>query len=165
MDRAGEGFPPAWRSLTKLLGEQPVEATSEQQHELPSFACDRCEATFCSHHGLQSHRANFHGIGRWYRAYVDGTGLCPACSSNFFSRSRCIAHLRRAHRCLHFLREHPALELDHKTLHDAAVAERQAKREARIAGIAQDYAHRPFEQSSQQVEEQQQSQQEGHSSD
>jgi len=147
-------FPPAWRSLTKLLGEQPTEASSEQQHELPSFACDRCEATFCSHHGLQSHRANFHGIGRWYRAYVDGTGLCPACGSNFFSRSRCIAHLRRAHRCLDFLRANPALELDHGTLHEAAVAERRAKRLAREAGIAQDFASRPFERPSQQEEQQ-----------
>ena len=65
-----------------------------------------------------------------------------------------MAHLRRSGKCLGFLREHPGLELDHKTLHEATVAERQAKRLAREAGIAQDFASRPFERPSQQEQQQ-----------
>jgi len=152
-------YPPAWRSLTKLLSEQPAEASSEQQQELPSFHCEVCEASFSTHHGLQSHRANRHGLGRWWRAFIDGSGRCPACSCMFFTRTRCIAHVRRSERCRQFFRDHPDLELDHGTLHAADLAERAAKVAAREAGIAQDYASRPFERPSQ--EEQQQ----GHTSD
>ena len=48
-----------------------------------------------------------------------------------------------------FFREHPDLELDHGTLHAADLAERAAKVANRQAGIAQDFAERPFEKPSQ----------------
>ena len=59
------------------------------------FVCFECpqHPAFVSQKALLQHRRIRHNYRDPIVAYVDGSGICPACGTNFQSRLRCLAHL------------------------------------------------------------------------
>jgi hypothetical protein len=61
-----------------------------------NFACDLCPApgpSFSTAKARDQHLRVKHGITSSVKMYIDGSGICPICMTNFRSRSRVIAHV------------------------------------------------------------------------
>ena len=55
--------------------------------------CPVCPARFPSERALASHCRAKHGHRLAVKQHIDGSGVCPACGTNFHTRLRCIARL------------------------------------------------------------------------
>ena len=60
---------------------------------LPSNMCSICSQCFGSSRALSMHMRTKHAQKSALRTYLDGSGRCPVCLTQFESRIRCLAHV------------------------------------------------------------------------
>ena len=97
--------------------------------------CPVCPARFPSERALAEHCRAKHGHRLAVKQHIEGSGVCPACGTNFRTRLRCIAHLsdKRRPTCTAWvLANVPALPRD--VLAKLDEHDRAAKREAWAQG-------------------------------
>ena len=116
-------FPREWKqnisavfSVDSVLDRRRARMC-ELENDLFGFRCNLCDsqAVFATRKALLMHQRIKHGVRTIARLYVDGSGICPGCGTNFRQRLRCIAHLSDARRPKCHMR---MLASDFKILHN-----------------------------------------------
>ena len=71
--------------------------SAEAEAVLPHvFICDECPQpapAYATSKGLACHKRKKHGRRTELRFFVDGSGVCPVCKTQLFTRLRVITHL------------------------------------------------------------------------
>jgi len=118
-----------------------VTQSSHSQHE---FACSLCAArpAFKNAKALASHMRSKHKVTSPLNKYIDTSGICPVCRTNFFSRTRVLAHVSETRvrnktgrkTCRQKLLAGDFPEITSTIFADAAIASRTERREAQRRG-------------------------------
>ena len=90
-------FPQEWRELVNSYTEYENPCTSsvvQPPNDLYEFSCSLCVGgpAFKSAKALASHVRIKHKVTNPLNTYVDDSGICPVCHTNFFSRARVLTH-------------------------------------------------------------------------
>ena len=104
-----------------------------------AFVCTRCSGSshsFASQKALDQHCRRVHGIKSSIREFVDGSGICPVCETNFHTRLRVLAHLsdKRRTKCSSALQSGTFERLPSTEVTRLDQADAQARRAARKNG-------------------------------
>ncbi|CAE8655748.1 unnamed protein product [Polarella glacialis] len=101
--------------------------------------CSLCSPggpAFQTTNALQQHLRRKHGIRNELRQYVDGSGRCPVCKTQFSSRVHALEHLRetrRQNRCRTAVSGGQVKRLSKSTVDALDAHDRKCRREARQA--------------------------------
>ena len=96
-------FPSAWRELIdKYVMSESVFDEAKHDRALAAskvavggaFSCSMCcpAVGFKSQKALDQHQRRFHNIRSEIPAYIDDSGVCPACGVHLFARAKVITH-------------------------------------------------------------------------
>ena len=96
---------PDWPRIISSIFFQDSILDKAPQSEIPvavaSFKCMHCEVFRPTRKAIEQHMRMKHGFKKPVKQFVDSSGICPICKTNFQQRLRVIAHLsdRRRPRC------------------------------------------------------------------
>ena len=140
-------FPDEWKELVNGYTEYEdtctdrVVQSSDGQHE---FTCSLCASrpAFTSAKALASHIRCKHKVTNPLNKYIDNSGICPVCATNFYSRTRVLAHVSETRirsksgrqTCRQILQAGHFPKIGESTLADATLAARTERREAQRRG-------------------------------
>ena len=93
------------RRLAASLASSRTSSSASPAGRTLGHACSVCHARFPTERALASHCRAKHGHQLGIKQYIDGSGVCPSCGTQFRTRLRCIAHLsdRRRPRCANWV--------------------------------------------------------------
>jgi hypothetical protein len=101
------------------------------------FACHTCTPpkVFASSKALESHQRSKHSVRNFMRNYIDGSGLCPSCGTQFRARVSLLNHIndRRRPKCKEFILEF-CQPLAPSRVSELDVADNEMRKAARRAG-------------------------------
>jgi hypothetical protein len=112
------------------------------------FVCSICLAqprpAFSTEKALSCHMRSKHGMRSPVKQYIDGTGICPVCGTNFLTRIRVIAHLSdvRRPKCRNVLLSGSRAPLPPSVQQALEELDRTTRREALQAGHTHPIAYR-----------------------
>jgi len=140
-------FPHEWRELVNGYIEYAdpcTERVTQSSHSQHEFACGLCAArpAFKNAKALASHMRSKHKVTSPLNKYIDNSGICPVCRTNFFSRTRVLAHVSETRvrnktgrkTCRQKLLAGDFPEISSTIFADAAIASRTERREAQRRG-------------------------------
>ena len=91
-------FPYEWQELVNGYSEYEDPCTDrvlESAHGQHEFACSLCAScpAFKNARALASHIRCKHKVTSPLNRYIDNSGICPVCRTNFYSRTRVLTHV------------------------------------------------------------------------
>ena len=140
-------FPHEWRELVNGYAEYEdpcIDHVSQSQVGQHEFACTLCSShpAFKNARALASHMRSKHKITNPLNRYIDNSGICPICGTNFFSRARVLTHVSETRvrnksgrkSCRQRLLKGEFPQISDTVFADAVLATRTERREAQRRG-------------------------------
>ena len=125
--------------------ESVLDVRKSIQDTSLTFNCADCDSSFASSKALAQHRRVAHGITSSVKHFIDDSGMCPICGTNFRSRLRVISHLSDVRRpaCRDKVLSGEVQRLDAAKLKAFQCADREALTHARKRGHSHVIAEGP----------------------
>ena len=140
-------FPDEWKELVNGYTDYEDSCTDrvvQSYHGQHEFTCSLCASSpaFKSAKALASHIRCKHKVTNPLNKYIDNSGICPVCKTNFHSRTRVLAHVSETRirnksgrqTCRQILQAGHFPEISESILADATLAARTERREAQRRG-------------------------------
>ena len=100
-------------------------------------SCHVCNPVqvFATSRALESHQRSKHGVRNFMKSYIDGSGRCPSCKTQFKARVSLLNHVndRRRPKCKEFILEQ-CQPLEPSTVSELDANDNELRRAARRAG-------------------------------
>jgi len=140
-------FPYEWKELVNGYTEYENPCTDrvlQSSHGQHEFVCSLCATSpaFKNAKALASHIRCKHKVTSPLNKYIDNSGICPVCATNFHSRTRVLAHVSETRvrnksgrkTCRQILQAGDFPEISESIFADATLASRTERREAQRRG-------------------------------